>query len=124
MCRSVVSIVVIVYIRPVLAGLKRPDQDKKAWEPKLIAASSGINYDFFANGNGVVRMDGRSECYGKWQDAEIYGARKKAIKQFCVRIHEKHQDDDGYKSLPREYYCVFDPNDKGNDHGMRNRDWL
>lgn len=30
MCRSVVSIVVIVYIRPVLAGLKRPDQDKKA----------------------------------------------------------------------------------------------
>ncbi|KAF4721360.1 hypothetical protein FOZ62_018616, partial [Perkinsus olseni] len=123
-CPKAVSIVLISHIRNCVVGLKRPSQDKKAWEPKIIAASEDIDYDWFANGNGVIRMDGRSECYGKWKDAEIYGARKKKIKQYCVRLHEKHQDDEGYTTVPREYNCVLDPNDDGNDHGRKDRDWL
>ncbi|KAF4693932.1 hypothetical protein FOZ60_009678 [Perkinsus olseni] len=104
--------------------LKRPDKDKKKWEPKVFAASKNVNYNLYANGRGWVKSNGKSDCDGKWKDAETYGARKKKIKQFCIRLHEKHQDDRGYTDAPKRYDCRLDPNDKGNDHGRKNRDWL
>ncbi|KAF4658114.1 hypothetical protein FOZ61_005840 [Perkinsus olseni] len=104
--------------------LKRPDKDKKKWEPKVFAASKNVNYNLYANGRGWVKSNGKSDCDGKWKDAETYGARKKKIKQFCIRLHEKHQDDRGYTDAPKRYDCRLDPNDNGNDHGRKNRDWL
>lgn len=60
--------------------------------------------------------------------------------RFCIRLHEKHQDDKGYTDAPKKFgghcatefvsvtapfsECRLDPNDKGNDHGRKNRDWL
>ncbi|EER06310.1 hypothetical protein Pmar_PMAR006076 [Perkinsus marinus ATCC 50983] len=105
-------------------GLKRPDQEKRGWEAKINAATRNVNYALYANGRGWVKSNGKSDCNGKWKDAETYGARKKKIKQFCIRLHEKHQDDRGYTDAPKRYDCRLDPNDKGNNHGTKNRDWL
>ncbi|KAF4663478.1 hypothetical protein FOL46_004720 [Perkinsus olseni] len=118
------AVVSTLVFEGVSAGLKRPGKDKKAWIPRVEAESENVNYRHYANGRGRVKKNGKPECDGKWKDAETYGRRKAAIKQFCIRLHEKHQDDDGYRKLYNEYDCVLDPNDDGNDHGRKNRDWL
>ncbi|KAF4666910.1 hypothetical protein FOL47_003844 [Perkinsus chesapeaki] len=122
---ATVFAIFIVLLDVLVVGLKRPDDDKKKWQSKAKAASSGVNYNLYANGRGKVNSGkGKSDCDGKWQDAETYGARQNKIKQFCVRLHEKHQDDKGYTDAPKKYSCRLDPNDKGNDNGRKNRDWL
>ncbi|KAF4726074.1 hypothetical protein FOZ62_003704, partial [Perkinsus olseni] len=122
---AVLMVSFIVLHRVHAAKLKRPDEEKERWVPKANAAAKDVDYSLFANGRGKVKVkDGKSDCDGKWKDAETYGARKKTIKQFCIRLHEKHQDDKGYTDAPKRYDCRLDPNDKGNDHGRKNRDWL
>ncbi|KAF4663520.1 hypothetical protein FOL47_005695, partial [Perkinsus chesapeaki] len=114
----------VVLQQVVVMGLTRPDKQKHKWEYKVLAASKNVNYKLYANGRGWIKSNGDSDCDGKWKDAETYGARKKKIKQYCIRLHEKHQDDRGYTDAPKRYDCRLDPNDKGADHGRKKRDWL
>ncbi|KAF4673463.1 hypothetical protein FOL47_010515 [Perkinsus chesapeaki] len=108
----------------VVKGFKRPDEARWKWLPKALAVSDTVDYNLYAHGRGKVKANGKSYCHGKWRNAETYGARGKKIKQLCIRLHEWHQDDRGYEDAPAKYDCVLDPNDKGNRHGSKNRDWL
>mmetsp|Transcript_25621 Transcript_25621/g.21960 ORF Transcript_25621/g.21960 Transcript_25621/m.21960 type:complete len:109 (+) Transcript_25621:3-329(+) len=85
--------------------LKRPNKDKKAWEWKVLRASDHVSYKPYANGRGWIKSNGQAECDDKWKNAERFGARKKKIKQYCIRLHEKHQDDDGYMDIYNRYNC-------------------
>ncbi|EER06751.1 hypothetical protein Pmar_PMAR003973 [Perkinsus marinus ATCC 50983] len=122
---SILAASLIVLYRTSAVKLMRADEDKRRWQPKAKAAAKDVDFNLYANGRGKVKTkDGKSDCNGKWKDAETYGVRKKKIKQFCIRLHEKHQDDKGYTDAPKKFECRLDPNDKGNDHGRKNRDWL
>ncbi|KAF4705883.1 hypothetical protein FOZ63_002561, partial [Perkinsus olseni] len=88
------------------------------------ASLKDFDWDVYANGRGHLVEPGKFKCFGKWKDAVVYGARKQEIKELCVRLHEKQQDDWEYKDSPADYNCILDPNDEGNDHGRKNRDWL
>ncbi|KAF4717176.1 hypothetical protein FOZ62_023755 [Perkinsus olseni] len=106
------------------ARTRLPKDDKRSWQSKIKSELKGFSWGIYANGRGRLDKPGKFKCSGKWKDAVAYGARKKEIKEFCVRLHEKQQDDWGYKDSPKKYSCILDPNDKGNDHGRKNRDWL
>ncbi|KAF4700153.1 hypothetical protein FOZ62_009728, partial [Perkinsus olseni] len=44
------------------------------------ASLKDFDWDVYANGRGHLVEPGKFECFGKWKDAVVYGARKQEIK--------------------------------------------
>ncbi|KAF4699182.1 hypothetical protein FOZ63_004854, partial [Perkinsus olseni] len=87
----------------VSARTRLPKDDKRKWQSKIKSELKGFQWNIYTNGRGRFDKPGKFRCLGKWKDAVVYGARKKEIKEFCVRLHEKQHDDEGYEESPVRY---------------------
>ncbi|EER02819.1 hypothetical protein Pmar_PMAR007575 [Perkinsus marinus ATCC 50983] len=119
----IVATVFLLLSPSVLGRTILPKDYTSKWHSKIQSEVKDFKWEIYTNGRGKMEK-GKLKCNGKWKDAVAYGAQKKEIRELCVRLHEKHQDDRGYEDSPTKYNCILDPNDKGNDHGRKNRDWL
>ncbi|KAF4649962.1 hypothetical protein FOL47_001547, partial [Perkinsus chesapeaki] len=101
-----------------------PKDNKNAWQSKIKKEVHGFYWEIYANGKGRYEKPGQFKCSNKWRNAVTYGAQEKEIIEFCVRLHENEHDKEPFKRSPSVYRCILDPNDDGNDHGKKDRDWL